>query len=54
MGMLKIKLKVERQAPVKRLGFDFKGHKKRLVELKPRRPKPADHDGHGNIRYAVD
>ena len=52
--MLTIKLKVKKAAPSKLWKFDLKAHKKRLIELRPRRIKPAGYDGHGNIRFTMD
>lgn len=58
--MLKLKIKVAKaeNGEYKKNGlrFDFVAHKKRLVDLKPRRikPIPSDHDGHGNLRFTMD
>ena len=58
--MLKLKIKVAKaENGVEKkngFGFDFKAHRKRLVDLKPRRvkPIPSDHDGHGNLRFTMD
>ena len=52
----KTEVKAKAEAPKKKM-FDMTGHKKRFAELKPRmlrRPRPEEHDGHGNIRFKMD
>ena len=55
--MLKISIRVDAKKPSAAKAFDMKAHKKRFAELRPRRiarPRPQDHDGHGNIRFTMD